>query len=118
MSEKIPVDFSQLKKTVGENRTLFLKLGNNALQEYPAKIAEIRAALAQRDAAAVARIAHALKGSFAGIGAEEARGVAYAVELKGKDNALTEAAPMVEELAAAVGRLCDFFSSPAWIERV
>lgn len=117
-TEAIPVDFTQLKKMVGDNRVLFRKLGDQALQEYPAMFARMLQAVQQGDAQGLERLAHTLKGSVANLGAEAPRRLAYSLELLGKSGDTAAAAAILFELEKELERLYAFFTSPLWIEKI
>jgi len=80
-----------------------------------ALIEEIRQSSSKRDAAAVARAAHTLKGMISNFCAPEAQASALAVEKIGKSGDLTNAAEPVrhagEQLEALIAALNEFIST-------
>jgi HPt (histidine-containing phosphotransfer) domain-containing protein len=69
------------------------------------RVQEIRAAVAQGDAAALASSAHALKGSAAYLSASIVRGHAADLERLGRERNLTAAPALVAQLDDAVAQL-------------
>lgn len=114
----IPVDFTQLRTMVGNNPPLFRKLGDQALREYPAMFAQIQEAVQHGDSARLWRLAHTLKGSLANLGAEEARRLAYSLELLGKSEETANAAAILAELGMKLDALYVFFNRPHWVEEI
>jgi protein-histidine pros-kinase len=71
----------------------------------PARVADIRRALAAGDAAAVGRAAHALNGMVSNFCAPPAQAAALAVEQMGKTGDLAAAPAAVDALAVGVDAL-------------
>ena len=71
----------------------------------PGLVAEIRAAVARRESAALERAAHSLKGSASQIGASRVAEVSAALEQRGRAGATDDAEPLVAQLEADVDRL-------------
>jgi len=69
------------------------------LQEAPAQLAALRAAVAQADAGGVEQTAHALKGSSAQLGATRLAQLCAALQEGGARQELSQAAAQVDELA-------------------
>ncbi len=82
---------------IGELIDLFLR-------ETPAKIAAVRQAVEQRDAAKLAKAAHSLKGSSASLGARALARVCAELETRGKTGELTAAPDLIAELEAEFER--------------
>jgi HPt (histidine-containing phosphotransfer) domain-containing protein len=68
------------------------------LEDYPARFAAVRAAVGQRDPAALDAAAHALRGSAANFGAEEAVEAAARLETMGRGRNLTGVEAAFDEL--------------------
>jgi HPt (histidine-containing phosphotransfer) domain-containing protein len=75
------------------------------IEDCPVRVEEIRAAVAQRDAAALVSSAHALKGSAAYLSASIVRGHAAELERLGRERDLTGAPALLARLEAAVADL-------------
>jgi HPt (histidine-containing phosphotransfer) domain-containing protein len=75
------------------------------IEECPRLLANVREALAAQDAAALARAAHALKGSVSNFEAPAATRIAGQLEMLGRDGDLQPAVSVVHELDAELARL-------------
>jgi HPt (histidine-containing phosphotransfer) domain-containing protein len=90
---------------VGDDAELLSELAEVFLEEYPQIMAEIRAAVAQGDAARLRSAAHGLKGSvdnFAAAGAFEA---ALRLEMLGRSGILADVQEAWQTLEAEIDRL-------------
>jgi HPt (histidine-containing phosphotransfer) domain-containing protein len=92
--ERIDNDWDFLRETVQ-------MLGDDA----PAQIAEIRQSIQRADAAAVGRVAHALKGMISNFCAPAAQASAFEVEKIGKSGDLSTAPDAVAGLERELGAL-------------
>lgn len=70
------------------------------LQDIPARVAEIEAALAQGNAALLTRAAHTVKGSCSNFGANALARIAQTMEQQGKESAFAAATATLPELRA------------------
>ncbi len=84
---------------------LLAEIAGIFLSDAPAMVAEVRAAVAAGDAAAVSNIAHRLKGSILIFGAPLAAAAALGLEENARAGDLTTAPADVQRLAAEVDRL-------------
>jgi HPt (histidine-containing phosphotransfer) domain-containing protein len=75
------------------------------LEDCPARVEEIRAAVARGDAAALVAAAHALRGSAAYLSASVVRGCAGDLERLGRERRLADAPAPLAQLDAAVAAL-------------
>lgn len=74
-------------------------------EDFPAKKAEIEAALGRGDTEAVRQVAHSVKGSAANLSLVAIRETAFALETAGKDGRLDEARRLFQDLRSEFDRL-------------
>ena len=97
------------------NRETLEKLGNNIgnlgpvitvfLQTLASRFTDISRAVEARDADAIARAAHTLKGSSSQFGAEELSGLCRRLEDMGRSHNISQAEPLLREIDRAAERL-------------
>ncbi len=97
------------------NRETLEKLGNNIgnlgpvitvfLQTLASRFTDISRAVEARDADAIARAAHTLKGSSSQFGAEELSGLCRRLEEMGRSHNISQAEPLLREIDRAAERL-------------
>jgi HPt (histidine-containing phosphotransfer) domain-containing protein len=90
---------------LGGDQELLKEIAGLFLEDYGHLLAEIRRAVAARDAAALHRAAHTLKGSVSNFGADATSQAAYRLEILGRGGDLSEAEKALEQLEEALGRL-------------
>ena len=89
----------------GGDMRLAASLARMFLKDAPRLVAAVRRAAARRDAQALARTAHALKGAVGHFGAQAAREAAARLEQIGRSGELRAAPAALEELAREVSAL-------------
>ncbi len=114
----IPVDLSEMKKVVGGEMDVIKVLVDHVLLELPTKIAEIGSLLAKGDAEQLGRISHALKGSLANFGAEDACKLAHDLEVMARSGELEEADQTLEHLKTELDHITTFFTDPSWQDKI
>ena len=111
LPEERPVQFtSQLARLnsavalerLGGDEELLREVARLFLDEYPALMVEIREAVAARDADALQRAAHSLKGSVSNFGADAAYNAALVLEMMGRSRDLAQAERGLAELDEAL----------------
>jgi two-component system, sensor histidine kinase and response regulator len=109
-AEALPVifDVAATLRNIGEDRALLEELVELFLQRYQAMLERIRAALAERDQAAVEQAAHALKGTASNLSASEVVLSAGQLEALGRLGTLGEGPIIYAQLEKAVLRLVQF----------
>jgi HPt (histidine-containing phosphotransfer) domain-containing protein len=75
------------------------------LEDGPRLLADARTALAQQEAKGLRLAAHGLRGSLGHFGAAEATAAAATLEERARHADLTGAAPALDQLEQAIGRL-------------
>ena len=109
-TEPLPVifDVAAMLRNIGDDTELLEELVELFLQRYQAMLEAIRAALADRDHAAVEQAAHALKGTASNLCASEVVLSAGQLEALGRLGALVEGPMIYTQLEKAVLRLVQF----------
>jgi two-component system sensor histidine kinase/response regulator len=90
---------------VGGDAELLQEMAQLFLEECPSQLASVRAAVRSRDAKALERSAHSLKGSVGNFGAAAAHQAALALEMLGRRGELDQADRALQELESAFSRL-------------
>jgi CheY-like chemotaxis protein/HPt (histidine-containing phosphotransfer) domain-containing protein len=90
---------------VGGDRQLLREIGGICVANFPGWLAEVRAALAARDAARLRRGAHTIKGAVASVGGVEAAAVAARLEERGRAALFDGAESDVAAVEQALDRL-------------
>lgn len=97
---------------VGGDEELLQEMAQIFLEEFPSQMDAIREAVSRRDAKAIERSAHSLKGSVGNFGAAAAQQAALNLELLGRtgklemaDNALSTLESAIRELQPAMTHL-------------
>jgi len=96
--EKDVFDRAELLERVGGDEELCVELLDTFVQDIPARLEELKQALADNDSTLLRQQAHAIKGASANIGAHALREVSFEVEKAGKDRKMDRALPLVEKL--------------------
>ncbi len=94
-----PLDLGIALGRVGGNRELLAELAQLFVEDYPAKIADVRASLDAKDARRGQRVVHHVKGGLATLGATALQETAARLESRFEEQRLAEAEPLVAELA-------------------
>lgn len=109
--EECPVPFtSQIARLnsavalerLGGDEELLREVARLFLEEYPGLLLEIREAVAARDADALQRAAHSLKGSVSNFGADAAYNAAFVLEMMGRTRDLEHVERGLAELDEAL----------------
>jgi HPt (histidine-containing phosphotransfer) domain-containing protein len=106
MPDEALIDWEQLDAIADGWQDEFLEIYREFLVEMPADLRRLGAAVAASDAAAVAKLAHRVKGSAANFGFEGVRRAMTSIEEDAKNGALDRAADLLAgaEQAFALGR--------------
>ena len=100
-----PLDTAELMRRVGGDVALMKELVGVYLDTCPARLAELREAVARRDARAVQRAAHTLKGMVGQLGASAAYEAALRLETLGRARELSETETACAALEMALERV-------------
>jgi two-component system sensor histidine kinase/response regulator len=104
-AEQAPFDMTAALERVGGDEELLKEIIGIFLDECPGWLAEIRAAVATRDAAKLKRAAHTVKGAVDNCGASAAFDAALRLERMGGDGQLSEAEVALTTLEDEIQRL-------------
>lgn len=101
-SELAKLDCAVALERLGGDEELLREVARLFLDEYPMLMNEIRSAAAARDASALERAAHSMKGSVSNFGTERVYDAAYALERMGRAGDLSTAGECIEQLETAL----------------
>ena len=101
-SELAKLDCAVALERLGGDEELLREVAGLFLDEYPMLMDEIRSAAQARDADALQRAAHSMKGSVSNFGADGVYQAAFALEKKGRSGDLE---PCIERLACALAHI-------------
>ncbi len=90
---------------VGGDSELLQEMAQLFLDEYPSQLDAVRAAVRARDAKALERSAHSLKGSVGNFGAAAAQDAAFRLEMIGRRGEMQEADSLLDNLESALSLL-------------
>jgi CheY-like chemotaxis protein len=102
---------------LGGDEGLFAEVAGLFLSDSPRQMDDIRRALAVRDAVALRRAAHSLKGSAAYVGGTSAANAAHRLEILGAENDLRAAAESLHSLELELAHLSAALSTEITITR-
>jgi signal transduction histidine kinase/DNA-binding NarL/FixJ family response regulator len=97
---------THLRRTTGGNEKLVRSLAKSFLADAPGKFSALRSAIAKKNADALGKTAHALKGALGIFGAPKAVALARSLEKMGRDGSVQGAAEIfrtLEEEFASLG---------------
>jgi HPt (histidine-containing phosphotransfer) domain-containing protein len=97
--------FARLQQATAGQPDVLAELCRDYLAEARTTVAQLRAAVAKGDAAAVRDRAHYLKGSSMMLGAQEVSQGCAALEAMGRDSNLTEAELVLQDLSTALKKV-------------
>jgi len=104
-SELAKLDCAVALERLGGDEELLREVAGLFLDEYPMLMDEIRSAAHARDADALQRAAHSMKGSVSNFGADGVYQAAFALEKKGRAGDLDELEPCIDRLACALAHI-------------
>ncbi|MGE0405145.1 MAG: response regulator, partial [Candidatus Korobacteraceae bacterium] len=99
------IDENALEALVSGDREFLAELVTIFLADYPSLIAAVRKAIADKDAEALYKSAHALKGSVANFSAKAAVNSSLRLEMMGRNNDLKEATEACDTLESELNRV-------------
>ena len=98
-------DSPSLLARIGGDAKLLRSIARTFLKDYPAKVRNIKRAIARKNAPALASAAHALKGAVAIFGAEDALESVRQLQQMGREGNLVKAEASFRKLEEALARL-------------
>ncbi len=103
-----PVDLEDGLARAGDDREFFLELLQMFIDDAPARLKELQAAIEASDAIRVCSIAHGIKGAAANLSANAVRDSAYELETLGRQAATSGYDAPLTQLRTELQRLADF----------
>ena len=100
--ELAKLDCAVALERLGGDEELLREVAELFLDEYPMLLKEIRSAAMSRDADALQRAAHSMKGSVSNFGADDVYQAAFILEKKGRAGELDSLEPCIDRLAGAL----------------
>ena len=111
------IDHHALLEGFDGSRALLKEMARLFLADYPQRVEEIKESIRRRDATALARAAHALKGSVGNFAAKKASGIAQRLENIGRNGQLDAAGEgcieLESELALVAKELRRLIANPS-----
>ena len=104
-SELAKLDCAVALERLGGDEELLREVAGLFLDEYPMLMNEIRTAAASRDADALQRAAHSMKGSVSNFGADGVYQAAFLLEKKGRAGDFDSLGPCIDRLAGALDNI-------------
>ncbi|MBM3784230.1 MAG: Hpt domain-containing protein [Acidobacteria bacterium] len=104
-SELAKLDCAVALDRLGGDEELLREVAKLFLEEYPSLMSEIRNAAICRDASALERAAHSMKGSVSNFGAEGVYRAAAALEQLGRAGQMTSVEDCIDKLAGALAHI-------------
>ncbi|HEU0121328.1 MAG TPA: Hpt domain-containing protein [Bryobacteraceae bacterium] len=101
-SELAKLDCAVALERLGGDEELLREVASLFLDEYPMLMREIRIAATTRDAEALQRAAHSMKGSVSNFGADGVYQAAFVLEKKGRAGDLESLDSCIDQLAQAL----------------
>ena len=108
-----PVDPQFLRETFGDDEELIAEILGDYVEPATANVAEIEAAFAAEDTAAVGAAAHKLKSSSRAVGANALADLCFELEKAGKDGDAARVSALMPELAPAAKSVFDSIQGTA-----
>lgn len=102
---KYVFDLQDLLDLVGDDMELVVELAELFLETYPDELADIDAAIAERDAGKLERAAHSLKGSLGNLRAHRSADAAFVVEQAARNGRTEGIDSFVADLKRELGDL-------------
>jgi HPt (histidine-containing phosphotransfer) domain-containing protein len=106
-----PVDKAKALERIDNDVDLYDELIEIFLEDTPAQIEKLGAALSAGDDQLALRQAHSIKSAAANLGAEKMRSIAFLMEDGARTGGVAKAAPHFGELAEEFVRVQDFFAA-------
>ncbi len=104
-SELAKLDCAVALERLGGDEELLREVAGLFLDEYPVLMNEIRTAAASRDAEALQRAAHSMKGSVSYFGSDGVYQAAFLLEKKGRAGDFESLGPCIDRLASALDNI-------------
>ncbi len=103
-----PMDVQGAMPRFDNDREFFMEMCQEFLKNLPLRMVELRSSLQKKDSATFTRAAHNLKGISANFNATPTNRIAAQLETMGRQDDLSVAASLLDQLDAETGRLREF----------
>jgi HPt (histidine-containing phosphotransfer) domain-containing protein len=117
-ADQSPVDLSVALRQAGGSASLLIELVGIFQDDLPGRVARLQTAVQAADPDDIGYVAHAIRGSLAGLGARTAAALASELEALARDGRLEQAPATFGRLARELDRLTAFLADPRWRERL
>jgi HPt (histidine-containing phosphotransfer) domain-containing protein len=105
MNDLIDIDWEQLHQVSEDDPEFELELLTMLAADVKIHITDLRQAIVDRDAAAIAHEAHYIKGASANVGIVKIAALARQIEKLAREQHLPDTAVLVEQMAIDLGHL-------------
>ena len=105
MNDLIDIDWEQLHQVSEDDPEFELELLTMLAEDVKIHIGDLRQAVVDRDAIAIANEAHYIKGSSANVGIVSIAALAKQIEQLAREQLISNTAPLVEQMAIDIGHL-------------
>lgn len=96
--QEVVFDREVFMERLGGDLEMAQEILNIFLVDTPEQMGQLKQALESRNPEETARLGHKLKGSFSSLGADVAQGIAYGIEVAGKNGQAEEALLLFQKL--------------------
>jgi two-component system sensor histidine kinase BarA len=103
-----PMDVQGAMPRFDNDREFFMEMCQEFLKNLPLRMVELRSSLQKKDSATFTRAAHNLKGISANFNATPTNRIAAQLETMGRQDDLSTAASLLDQLDAETSRLREF----------
>lgn len=112
--DSVVIDLPSALERIGGDESFLRELINIYLEEFQAKYAELKEAVAKADFATIQALGHSLKGSSANLSLVELQKIAYSLEIAGREKNAASSRQNLEKLEAAFQRLMTQLKNFPW----
>ncbi len=99
------IELDEMMEMIGGDEELMIELFRSYAEERDSMMADIAAAVSERDGEAVRQSAHKLKGTLIYLAAKNAADLAYRLEVAGREGNMSEAPSLFEALSAEIAQV-------------
>jgi HPt (histidine-containing phosphotransfer) domain-containing protein len=114
VTDSSPVDIAAALRNVDGDKDLLAELAHAFCEDTPVRVRALGEAVGAGDGTAVARQAHALRGSLTILGARRAAELAQALETAGRAGDLAQVGPLSAGFVEETEKVLRVLSDPGW----
>jgi HPt (histidine-containing phosphotransfer) domain-containing protein len=114
VTDSSSIDIAAALRNVDDDKDLLVELVHAFCQDTPVRVQALGEALAAGDGTAVARQAHALRGSLSILGAQRAAELGQALETAGHAGDLAQVRTLSAGFVEETEKILRVLSDPAW----